>query len=363
MNRGAQAGRPHHTSRGRPLGPAALVLVVALVAASGCAPSRMLARAIVKAPNTYPDWLGPAASVELAIPASLATGWTSEAIAVGPPPARLWVTCVAPGDYQARIRTSPMQGGRRPGLIFSLRAKLPPQPTAATAAPRGTVFLLHGHGVDSFSLWPWAVVLAEAGYQAVLVDLRGHGDSTGKRVYFGAVEGDDLRQVLDDLMAQGKVRGPVAAMGESLGGVMALRWGAVDPRVKAVVALAPYAELGTAILAIRDEYARWLPRRLVQAAARRLPGELAVPPASLDTEPFVTRSITPTLLVAAGHDPIAPPLTVGRLARLCAGPVKYLAVMAARHETLPYHLDELREPVLGWLEAYASAPSDYFSSK
>ncbi|MCZ7636627.1 MAG: hypothetical protein M5U12_11735 [Verrucomicrobia bacterium] len=37
--------------------PAALTLVLALVVASGCAPSRMLARAIVKAPNTYPDWL------------------------------------------------------------------------------------------------------------------------------------------------------------------------------------------------------------------------------------------------------------------------------------------------------------------
>jgi alpha-beta hydrolase superfamily lysophospholipase len=313
---------------------------------------------MVKAPNTYPAWLGPAVSVELAFPTNLTTGWSSAAIAVGPPPARLWVTCVAPGDYQTRIRSSPRPRGQRQGLTFSLRARLPPQPTAATTAPRGTVFLLHGYGVDSYSLWPWALVLAEAGYQAVLVDLRGHGDSTGKRVFFGAVEGDDLRQVLDDLTARGKVWGPVAVLGESLGGVLALRWGATDARVKAVVALAPYAELGSAILAIRDEHARWLPRGWVRAAARRLPEVLAVPPGLLDTEPFVTRLPTPALLVAAGQDRIAPPPAVGRLARLCPGPAKYLAVASARHETLPYHFDELRAPVLGWLEAYASVPAE-----
>ena len=221
-----------------------------------------------------------------------------------------------------------------------------------TNTGRGTVFLLHGYGVDSLSMLPWAVTIAEAGYQGVLVDLRGHGESTGRRVGFGTVEVTDLRQVLDHLTAPGKVRGPVAVMGESLGAALALRWAATDPRITAVIALAPYAELEFAILGIRDDYAAWLPRGWVRGAARRLPVLLDVPPDSLDTSFVANGLATPALLVAAGQDGIAPPPAVGRLARLCAGPVKYLVLPSAYHESLPYHFQELEAFVLTWLETY-----------
>jgi len=221
-----------------------------------------------------------------------------------------------------------------------------------TNTGRGTVFLLHGYGVDSLSLLPWAVTIAEAGYQGVLVDLRGHGESTGRRVGFGTVEATDLRQVLDHLTALGTVRGPVAVMGESLGAALALRWAATDPRIAAVVALAPFAELEPAILGIRDDYAAWLPRVWVRGAARRLPALLGVSPGSLDTSFVADGLATPALLVAAGHDGVAPPPAVGRLARVCAGPVKYLVLPSAHHESLPYHFPELKGVVLAWLDAY-----------
>ena len=221
-----------------------------------------------------------------------------------------------------------------------------------TNTGRGTVFVLHGYGVDSLSMLPWAVTVAEAGYQGVLVDLRGHGESTGRQVAFGMVEASDLSQVLDHLTGLGKVRGPVAVMGESFGAALALRWAATDPRIAAVVALAPYAELESAILGVRDDYAAGLPRGWVRAAARRLPALLDVPPESLDTSSVMDGLTTPVLLIAAGHDGIAPPPGVGRLARLCAGPVKYLVLPSAYHESLPYHFQELEAFVLTWLETY-----------
>jgi len=221
-----------------------------------------------------------------------------------------------------------------------------------TNTGRGTVFVLHGYGVDSLSMLPWAVTVAEAGYQGVLVDLRGHGESTGRQVGFGTVETTDLHQVLDRLSALGKVRGPVAVMGESFGAALALRWAATDPRIAAVVALAPYAELESAILGVRDDYAAGLPRGWVRAAARRLPALLDVPPEGLDTSSVMDGLTTPVLLIAAGHDGIAPPPAVGRLARLCAGPVKYLVLPSAYHESLPYHFQELEAFVLTWLETY-----------
>lgn len=364
--------------RAKPTGKRRLARAFALLCGflvslgTGCSPGRTLAGVMLRAPNRYPEWLAPSARVTLRLPKALLTNLPSERISVGPPPARLWVGFVPPGDYQSQFVSTNRPRGSRREFSFSMRAVFPPQPPGGshdaptavgtvpapsarpttTAAGRGTIFLLHGYGVDSLSMLPWAVVMAEAGYKAVLVDLRGHGESTGRRIGFGTMEVRDLRQVLDYLVATHQASGPVAVMGESLGAALALRWAASDSRLAAVIAFAPYAELEPAILGIRDDYAPWLPRGWVRAAARRLPDLLEVRPESLDTSAHLDGLTTPTLLVAAGHDGIAPPPAVGRLARLCAGPVKYVTLDEAQHENLPYHFGELRALVFEWLEAY-----------
>lgn len=355
-------GGSHRSGRERPsaLLPLLMLLPWLVPSTTGCSPSRVLAGAILKAPNTYPRWLAPPARVSLHLPKAVLTNLPVEHIEVGPPAARLWVGLVPPGDYQSQLSSTNRWRGRRQEFSFMIRAVFPPHPLddpttrtmASTSAARGTVFLLHGYGVDSLSMLPWGITVAEAGYLGVLVDLRGHGESTGRQVGFGTVETADLCQVLDRLSSQGKVHGPVAVMGESLGAAIALRWAATDPRIAAVVAFAPYAELESAVLGIRDDYTAWLPRGWVRGAARRLPALLDVPPEGLDTSSHVHGLTTPALLVAAGHDGIAPPPAVGRLARLCAGPVKYMTLPSAHHETLPYHFGELRETVLVWLETY-----------
>ena len=53
---------------------------------------------------------------------------------------------------------------------------------------------------------------------------------------------------------------PVAAMGESYGAALALRWKTDEQRVDSVVAIAPYAVLSNAVLNIRHEYAHWFPQ-------------------------------------------------------------------------------------------------------
>lgn len=350
--------------------PVMLLGLLLSFVSTGCSPSRTLAGAILRAPNTYPTWFAPPTRVSLGLPQVLLTNIPAEHVEVGPPPARLWVGRVAPGDYQSRVSSTNHLEGRRPVLRFSMSAVFPPRPRAGQAATvatpagaptalpvsstpaRGTVFFLHGYGVDSLSMLPWAVTVAEAGYLGVLVDLRGHGESTGRRIGFGTYEVKDLEQVLDYLTAQGKSDGAVAVMGESFGAALALRWAATDPRIAAAIALAPYAELEPAVLGVREDYASWMPRRWVRGAARRLPEMLGVPPATLDTS-FVTAGLeTPALLIAAGNDSIAPPPAVGRLARSYAGPVKYVVLPYAHHESLPYHFNELRELVLEWLATY-----------
>jgi pimeloyl-ACP methyl ester carboxylesterase len=85
--------------------------------------------------------------------------------------------------------------------------------------------------------------LAHEGYRAVLVDLRGHGESTGSWLTYGVVESRDLSQVLDALEREKLTAGQVGVYGASYGGAIALMLAGRDPRVRAVVSVASFATM------------------------------------------------------------------------------------------------------------------------
>jgi pimeloyl-ACP methyl ester carboxylesterase len=135
-----------------------------------------------------------------------------------------------------------------------------------TATSLGTVFVLHGIRDSKESLLSWARNLEASGYRVVLVDLRGHGRSTGDFLSYGVQESHDLVQVLDALDREGLAPGPIGAMGHSYGAATAIQWAARDSRVRAVVAVAPFASLREVV----QGYARIaLPGWLVERALAR----------------------------------------------------------------------------------------------
>jgi hypothetical protein len=71
------------------------------------------------------------------------------------------------------------------------------------ATPSATVFVLHGIRDEKESMRGWGRMLADAGFRAVLLDLRGHGRSTGDWLSYGVVESRDLARALDSMEAQG----------------------------------------------------------------------------------------------------------------------------------------------------------------
>ncbi len=106
------------------------------------------------------------------------------------------------------------------------------------AAPRGTVALLHGLRDEKASYLGTARTFRDAGYRVVLVDLRGHGHSSGDWLGYGLDDADDVAALLDAIEAP---LGPVAAVGASYGGAAALRFSAQDPRVRAVAVVATFS--------------------------------------------------------------------------------------------------------------------------
>jgi pimeloyl-ACP methyl ester carboxylesterase len=337
------------------------ILVVAALAAAvllttaGC--GGFVARRIAQAPNTYPRWAAPEARVELVYSPKYLTNFPTQRVEVGPPAAQLTYRVVDPADYQLTVTSTNWLRRGRTHYRFSFDATVPGEPNTWTAAPRGTVLLLHGHGLAHFSTAPWALRLAEAGWRCVLVNLRGHGTSTGRRLYFGTREIHDLRQLLDQLAQADQLVAPVSVMGESYGAALALRFKSVEPRVANVVAIAPYAHLADAVQNIRREYARWVPASCIQAGLNRLPTLLDVHPAELDPLTVLARNPVVALFVAGAEDRITPAGQVQRLYETASSGSRFLVVPDATHEAVSYFFDDLVPPVLHWLTERELSPA------
>jgi pimeloyl-ACP methyl ester carboxylesterase len=260
------------------------LLLLLVVSVTGC--GTFIAQRMVQAPNTYPNWFASSAPVMLSYDERLLTNSPAQFVDVGPPTARLSYRVFEPADYHLQVvATNWLKRGKEKHQ-FIFHGQVPPQTNIWTAKPRGTVFLLHGYGLAEFSMAPWAWQLAEEGWRCVLVDLRGHGKSTGKTIYWGLTESRDLSQLLDSLTNQLQWRAPVAVMGESYGAALALRWKTIDPRVGQVVAIAPYAILSNAVLNICHDYAGFLPKAFIRAGLKQLPVVFRQLPEEIKAQPL-----------------------------------------------------------------------------
>jgi dipeptidyl aminopeptidase/acylaminoacyl peptidase len=125
---------------------------------------------------------------------------------------------------------------------------------AAWLVPRAgapAIVLLHGYPAEKADLLPIAAALAPR-FTVLLLDQRYFGQSGGHATTLGFRERRDLGRAIDFLAARGFDR--VGVFGLSLGGAVALMTAADDPRIRAVAAYAPFADLRALAYALY----RWL---------------------------------------------------------------------------------------------------------
>jgi pimeloyl-ACP methyl ester carboxylesterase len=116
---------------------------------------------------------------------------------------------------------------------------------AAWLVPRAgapAIVLLHGYPAEKADLLPIAAALAPR-FTVLLLDQRYFGQSGGRATTLGSRERGDLRRAIDTLAVRGYAE--VGVFGFSLGGAVALLAAAEDPRIRAVAAYAPFADLRT----------------------------------------------------------------------------------------------------------------------
>lgn len=304
------------------------------------------------------------------------------AVSVGPPPATLSVAVMPPADYRLSVRTAEessdhcshfdMAGPRLTlpkqivdpdgdGDILDDDGRLPPKVYRRYAAavkavphfvPKATIILLHGYGLNKYSMLRWAFVLGEAGYRTVLVDLRGHGASTGQWTTYGIVESRDIAQVIDYLQAQNLIAGSLAVLGDSLGAAVAIDVAARDERVQAIVALHPFARADQIIenfgRIVHPFLTALLPESSI-AADEEKAGQLA----GVDLEnaaPIraVENVNVPILFIYGDKDRITPPATA-RAFKRAAPDGKLIMLKGYGHFSLSASPAVAMQPVLKWL--------------
>jgi len=231
--------------------------------------------------------------------------------------------------------------------------------------PTQTVLLIHGfHGSKrQYHMLMWARALAIRGCRAVLVDLRGHGRSTGDWATYGPREAADLRQTLDALDGGGLLVGELGVIGFSYGGTVALHLAAIDPRVDAVVALSSFADMRTVVPEFARGWVGWVVELFPEAVMRGAidaAGELGgFDPDAADARPAIAADDTPVLLLHGEEDRLVQPKHSIELAHASGGNATVLIFPGFRHDTLGIRKSRpIREAVYHWLDLHLDAAAD-----
>ncbi|NQZ89887.1 MAG: alpha/beta hydrolase [Colwellia sp.] len=119
--------------------------------------------------------------------------------------------------------------------------------------PAGVLVLLHGWGRNKNSLLSYGLSFAQQGYRVIIPNLRGHGDSTGDWVSFGAEEGRDISALMDKLAIE-----KYDVVGFSLGASAGLHTASLDKRVNQLVVVAPMHSLAQTIPKFARQSPGWL---------------------------------------------------------------------------------------------------------
>ena len=254
-----------------------------------------------------------------------------------------------------------------PGLAergaYALRTDVgPPSATLVSwvveprrGALNGTVLLLHGVRMDKQSLVPVGVALSDAGYRAVLVDLRGHGESSGRYLTYGAVEARDLSRVLDALGSQAPSAACAGVYGFSYGAAVAIELAARDPRLVAVVAVAPFSSLRE----VTTDYERkYLPAPLQLIPDAWFQGAIDEGARLAEFDPdrtapvrAVERTFAYILLIHGTADTQVPPRHSEIVAKAAGDRAELLSIPGATHDDMPVDASgAVRRATVAWFD-------------
>lgn len=108
---------------------------------------------------------------------------------------------------------------------------------------KGTIILLHGIRAYKEHFLVICKMLSKIGYNSVIIDLRGHGESEGKYCTFGYNEKYDIKKVVNEIINDKRLNNTIGIWGQSLGGAISLQTLAIDKRIKFGIVESTFSDL------------------------------------------------------------------------------------------------------------------------
>jgi pimeloyl-ACP methyl ester carboxylesterase len=164
------------------------------------------------------------------------------------------------------------------------------------------VVVRHGAGSTRSNVLAEAAVLVRAGFDVVMVDARGHGDSAGRAMDFGWDGEVDVAAAVGHLVDErGFAPGTVGVLGSSMGGEEALGAAGIDLRIGAVVAEGATARVAADKAWLSDAYGwRGAAQEQIERLQYGLTALLAEAPRPGSLRGSVAAADAPVLLITAG---------------------------------------------------------------
>ncbi|MDE2635935.1 MAG: alpha/beta fold hydrolase [Chloroflexota bacterium] len=223
---------------------------------------------------------------------------------------------------------------------------------APPASRGGSVLLLHGHGGNRDQLLVHAEYLVEAGYGALLIDFRNHGESDGEVTSMGYHEVKDARAAYRFLQDQKEVE-RIALWGHSMGGAVASQLMS-EVNAAGLIVDATFTDFPSVVR--RGVIARGLPGSPITEILTALYGWLSASDASaLRPLDQLARLDKRVLLFHGSDDPIIPLVDAERIA--AANPLIRLSIFedGAHSDLFELAPDRYRSETLAYLrEAFAA---------
>ena len=233
------------------------------------------------------------------------------------------------------------------------------EPTVGTPI-RGTVLFTHGFLANHWQVANAAEALRQAGYRAVLVDLRGFGASTGQTITFGALDAHDLSQLTDALQTRHLCGATVGIYGTSYGAAGAILFAAADPRVTTVVAVAPFANIREEVPSFSRNALGSFGTLFTDGALNSL-ANIVSDVASLDLDAakpvdVIAKSKAHILLIHGDIDTITPHKSSELLHAADPDRSELLTIPGRGHLDLCFDIPgELQKPTREWFDRYLGA--------
>lgn len=225
--------------------------------------------------------------------------------------------------------------------------------------PLGTVLVLHGIRADKSWVTGLGTDVAAEGYRALLVDLPGQGWSSGEWLSYGVREARALKSLLDELEKQGRVVGNVGVVGLSYGAATGIQLGSIDPRVRAVVAVAPFSSLRAVVPGYARKYLPilgWLiPSWFVDDVIDRAGGLAGFDPDGASPLAAIAETRAQVLLIHGEEDTHIPFAQSRELARAAPDHSELVVVPGVDHVAIANDPSIVKHG-MPWLHRYLERP-------